>query len=317
MLSSGIKYIRVGFQKGKDMNNAFSGKSIDFILCTVGRDVECRRSVESIIAAVNSAPCIEVANIIIVDQNMDDRVKVSLLSIREIDKVNIIHERVSFLGLSRARNHGLRLSSSDFVAFPDDDSEYSETVLAAVMKFFDKNSDVDFVTVSTKEKGSDCSLIPEIKRKQSVSPINILGCSFTFFFRRNEMFLAGLFDPRLGVGSGTRYGAYEEEDFVVGIIGRGGVGIGIPGEFVYHEAKESNVTISSLRRIKSYSGGKAYCVLKNRQVYSKKIVVLELAKPLLRVFSTLKWADIIKRIAYFYGFYSALCVFLLSRRFGN
>lgn len=62
-------------------------------------------------------------------------------------------------GVSRNRNHGLDAATADIVFISDDDLRYDRTGLLAVIDYFEKHPDVDFVTF--RSSGSDGKLFPD------------------------------------------------------------------------------------------------------------------------------------------------------------
>jgi Glycosyltransferases, probably involved in cell wall biogenesis len=60
--------------------------------------------------------------LIVIDQNDDDKAYKIIKKFQ--NDINIIYLKVSFKGLSKARNYGLNYASGQIIAFPDDDCEY-------------------------------------------------------------------------------------------------------------------------------------------------------------------------------------------------
>ena len=106
----------------------FSPK-ISLVLGTLGRTEQLQFFLEKV--SVQSYANFE---IIIVDQNIDDRV--DKLLIDYIPRLAITHLRAQ-PGLSKARNLGLKSCSGDIIAFPDDDCWYPPDLLASVVKWLD------------------------------------------------------------------------------------------------------------------------------------------------------------------------------------
>ena len=71
--------------------------------------------------------------LIVVDQNKDDRVKANLIQPKF--PFPILHLR-SEPGLSRARNVGIAFATGDIIAFPDDDCWYPADLLSRVVSEF-------------------------------------------------------------------------------------------------------------------------------------------------------------------------------------
>lgn len=125
-------------------------------------------------------------------------------------------------GLSRARNYGLSLATGDVVAFPDDDAWYAPSTLQDVVDGLGDGTVAGLSFRVTDERGV-CSAGGYMAR--GVMPLSrrnvwrtAVSCSF---FVRRECLTGILFDERLGVGSGTRYGSGEETDLVLRMLERG------------------------------------------------------------------------------------------------
>jgi glycosyltransferase involved in cell wall biosynthesis len=103
--------------------------AITLIVATVGRTQELSRLLESIAAQTLTS-----LELIIVDQNADDRVKKLLED--SVSSLLCIHVR-SAKGLSRARNVGIDLASGRILCFPDDDCWYPGDFLLRVVQWFD------------------------------------------------------------------------------------------------------------------------------------------------------------------------------------
>src|ERR1700761_2332755 len=102
---------------------------LSLILATVDRVQELTRLLRSIEA--QQMPGLE---LIVVDQNVDDRVKVLLDQAALFTSYTPIR---SSRGLSRARNAGLAIARGHIIGFPDDDCWYPEGLLPQVKAWFD------------------------------------------------------------------------------------------------------------------------------------------------------------------------------------
>ena len=131
---------------------------LDFslILGTVGRvnDLE-------IILSSLQAQTYQNFELIVVDQNPDDRL-VPILA-RYKDKFPILHLR-SEMGLSKAKNLGLKHSTRKIAGFPDDNCHYPSDLLERVANFFASHPEVDGLTGrSVDEYGNDSNGSYDIK----------------------------------------------------------------------------------------------------------------------------------------------------------
>ncbi|WP_323891063.1 glycosyltransferase family 2 protein [Aeromonas veronii] len=230
---------------------------ISLVLCTIGRDKTVGKFIDSII---NSVYDIE---LIIVDQNSDDRITNIVETYSFPENISIIHLKPELNGLSKARNYGIKYITGDIYAFPDDDCVYGETLLDYVINVFGKSSS-DFFSCRTKDFiNPHKSLITCSNERFDFNMSRRAGCSFTLFFKKNHRLIDLRFDERMGVGSGTLYGAGEESDYLTQALYTGAVGYYYPDEVVYHEAKEELFTDLTLKRLESYGGGYAFHIRKN------------------------------------------------------
>lgn len=138
-------------------------------------------------------------------------------------------------GLSRARNYGLSLATGDIVAFPDDDAWYAPSTLQDAVDGLGDGTVAGLSFRVTDERGV-CSAGGYMAR--GVMPLarrnvwrTAVSCSF---FVRRACLTGTLFDERLGVGSGTRYGSGEETDFLLRMIERGCRLVYDGSKVVYH-----------------------------------------------------------------------------------
>lgn len=150
---------------------------ISLVLCTVGRADEVHDFIHSIVSTQRNV------ELIIVDQNKDDRIAIILERVSFPVNIIVKHIRTDTLGLSRARNIGLKHVTGDVFAFPDDDCIYSRHVLDYLEdKFF--TSGFDFFSCRTHQKNSPFSSL--IKCPNDYFEIVMdrrAGCSFTLFLK--------------------------------------------------------------------------------------------------------------------------------------
>ncbi len=151
--------------------------------------------------------------LIVVDQNPDDRLHHLLGKHPEL---RILHLR-SQLGVSRARNIGLRAAQGDIIAIPDDDCWYPPDLLSTVARWFETNPEVE--VLFTGMRTADNKLIAP---RGSPGPCfctkkNFLSCvtAVTAFLRRTVVASVGDFNHNLGPGSGSRYGSGEDIDYLL------------------------------------------------------------------------------------------------------
>jgi|HubBroStandDraft_4_1064222.scaffolds.fasta_scaffold00169_15 glycosyltransferase involved in cell wall biosynthesis len=175
------------------------------VLATVGRTRELANFLAHLTA--QSCPRFE---LVVVDQNQDERLLPVLAEY--LARFPIQHLR-SATGLSHARNVGLRCTSGNIVAFPDDDCWYPPDLLERVAKVFAANPEFGAVT----GRPIDTAFSRFHKVSGAIDKQNLfLRCSsFTMFLRRNVVDAVGQFDEGLGLGSTRGRIAGEETDYLL------------------------------------------------------------------------------------------------------
>ena len=97
----------------------------------------------------------------------------------------------------------MKIAAGRFIAFPDDDCWYGETVLSAAISLFSRQKDCDFISGQYSEPGKSNTNFPTksclIERFQEAS----IPSSVTLFVRREVFEALGMvvFDERLGAGT--------------------------------------------------------------------------------------------------------------------
>ena len=117
--------------------------AVSLVVATVGRTQELSRMLASI-----DRQSLKGIELIIVDQNTDDRVEKLLEAWKET--LTFRHVR-SPKGLSRARNAGIKLASGPIICFPDDDCWYPDNLLEHVSKWFDRHQAYDFLCCTAQD----------------------------------------------------------------------------------------------------------------------------------------------------------------------
>ena len=181
---------------------------VSLVVATWNRVAELERLLASL-----EAQTYKDFELILVDQNPDDRL-VDLIKNHPGLRVRHLHSQ---LGVSRARNVGLRAAQGDIIAVPDDDCWYPDDLLAAVTQWFEMHPDTD--ALFTGMRTADHKLIAP---KWSPGPClctkkNVLSCvaAVTAFLRRKVVATVGFFNENIGPGSGSRYGSGEDLDYFV------------------------------------------------------------------------------------------------------
>lgn len=172
------------------------------IIATLEDDGDLEHCLASL-AALEPSPPFEV---IVVDQNGDERL-VDLLS-RFAGQLHIIHERVDFRGVSRARNYGAKRAGGEWLAFPDDDCGYLPGTLNEVERIA-ADPRIRVITGRTIDDAGKPNSLRWEKKALAFSPWTMFSCLTepALFIRADTFQAAGGFDEAFGLGG--RYPAAE------------------------------------------------------------------------------------------------------------
>ncbi len=178
------------------------------IVATMAREAELQRLLDSII--LQGYPELE---LIVVDQNLDDRVSRVIAQFWE--RLKIVHCR-SEPGATRARNVGLAVATGDIIGFPDDDCWYPPGVLERVANFLATGPEWDGIIGHTIDATGNTTL-PWTDRAGSLSAAMSWrrAVTYVYFLRRQPALAVGGFDVSLGPGAGTPWGAGDDNDFML------------------------------------------------------------------------------------------------------
>ena len=150
---------------------------------------------------------------IIVDQSTNDETE------KLIDRLGytwIKYKRVTYKGLSKARNDAIRMATGDVFCLIDDDAYYDEDYLLKMVDHISTNPKriiSGFLTDGlTNREFVDYSKVPEGK-PLSFWRITRYCPSPAISFTRELIETVGVFDEEFGVGA--KYGAAEETDLLL------------------------------------------------------------------------------------------------------
>ncbi len=222
---------------------------------TMGRTVELAALLRSI-GGSSALP----AQIIVVDQNTDDRV-VGVLA--EFPQLPIDHHHVQFKGLSAAKNYAARVATTSVLFTPDDDCRVlPHTFRTAVVALAQTDADVVFGRC-VDETGNDAIVVYQ-KESGWLSPQRIDGMFVEPATAvRTSVLRAVPFDETLGVG--TFHGAEEGYDWVLRLLDAGKRLYFQPAiEFFHPRTITDHGSEQSRRRVYSYRAGYGRLCKKHR-----------------------------------------------------
>lgn len=170
--------------------------------------------------------------LIVVDQNADDRLTPLLARYQDRFKIIYLH---SIPGLSKARNMGITHARGKTLAFPDDDCWYTDGLLQSLAEKFDNNPGIDgFVGRIINEKGANSA--PFDNQAGYITKYNVWkrANSNSLFLRTKVVEDVGEFDVTLGLGSETIWQSSEDIDYPLRCLEQGYLLFYDPSIAIFH-----------------------------------------------------------------------------------
>jgi GT2 family glycosyltransferase len=215
---------------------------VSLVICTYKRPGQLRRCLHSL-AALSPAP----AEILVVDNTEGDA---------ETARVVAEHPGVRYatepaVGLSRARNAGVRHSSGALIAFTDDDIVVTPSWLGELCRVF-ANPEVTAASglvwpaelrtpaqlLFERELGGlNRGYLPKLFRRDflhaggTAAPVWNICVGGNMAIRRSALIRSGGFDERLGAGAA---GCSEDSEFWYRVLVEGGTCAYVPTAVVHH-----------------------------------------------------------------------------------
>ena len=193
---------------------------ISLIVATLGRIAELDRFLASLDEQSYREQNYRDFEVLVVDQNPDDR----LLPVLALHPTLTLQHLRSERGLSRARNVGLRAARGSIIAVPDDDCWYPKDLLAEVAAWFESHAEVGvlFTTLRTADNLHSGPRTPAAAQRCSKSDLSTcLSASAALFMRGTVAAVVGEFNEYLGIGANSKYQAGEERDYVLRALEKG------------------------------------------------------------------------------------------------
>lgn len=155
--------------------------------------------------------------LILVDQNGDDRLLPLVSSCR--DRLRLIHTR-SQPGATISRNAGMRLTTGQIIAFPDDDCWYEPNTLAKAIEGLNQFPDADGILVRCLNDLGEPLTAANITDVTRVDRNNVfhIGLMISMFIKADLVKDLGGFDERLGPGPRPDWIGGEETDLLLRLM---------------------------------------------------------------------------------------------------
>ncbi|MGH7739589.1 MAG: glycosyltransferase family 2 protein [bacterium] len=226
---------------------------LSLIVATLNRTSELSVLLESIKNQKAESFGLEEIEVILIDQNDDER----LAPVIKAHEKNLLirHIKVKVRGLSNARNIGLKEAKGKYVAFPDDDCFYENDVLERVISTFRRAQQNFGIFCMGMDPNSREPIFRYPSRPLTISKAAdhrvFLGIAWTQFFVTEKALAVGGFDVNLGLGGKWESG--EETDFAIRFLKSGGKIRFCPEIIVYHPLVVPETM--ALEKIKRYASG--------------------------------------------------------------
>lgn len=252
------------------MNKPF----ISLILATVGRTDELDRMFASL-----AAQTMQAFEVVVVDQNADDRLQVHLARARSLG-IDVRHLKQTPPNLAAARNAGIEAARGEWIGFPDDDCWYDSNVLEIVFNRFNQDDKPSGVVVRWAEETGQPLVPARLSWKRSCMFRDAPVSSITLFCNRALCLKIGGFDSRFGVGQW--FGAGEETDFVLRALHTGALFTYEPLAQVHHAVSSGHPQATPQARAAMRHRARGTGALYAKHRLPLWIVVRGLVAPILR-----------------------------------
>lgn len=241
------------------------------IVATKNRTAELSAFLES--AAAQAAV---ISEIIIIDQNPDDRLLPILARFQPFFPLK--HVKSGQANSSHARNLGIPLARGEILAFPDDDCVYPPRLLERVAAHFARDPELGLLTCPARNTAGalGSGRWTEVSGAPSYTSIWTSLIEFSMFFHRPALPIAIKFDEALGVGA--KYGSAEGVDLALRLKAAGAK--------LYYDADlavihpDKSLTALAVKRAYAYGTGLGYVMRKHADLMPKKTIMTYFIRPL-------------------------------------
>lgn len=186
---------------------------MDFLLTIVIPTLGRTKEVDALLASLYAFPIGSniTAEIIVVDQNFSD-VLDEIVNRYSNKRFPIKHYKVSFRGLSKAKNFGAAHAKGKYICFIDDDAEFQEGIINIALNELESGK-IDIISGRCVDREGYDS-VQKFSNEESVLTLDDFEGKFiesTMFFK-TELCRKYLYDENMGVG--CFYGAEEGYDLL-------------------------------------------------------------------------------------------------------
>jgi glycosyltransferase involved in cell wall biosynthesis len=251
-----------------------SEQKLSLVISTLGRTTELLRLFDSI-----EGQTVQPLDVIVVDQNSDDRLRAMLTERRRPFSVEIVHTPTD-RGLSRGRNVGWRRAQGSVVLFPDDDCWYPPRLFERALETFQSRG-VDIVAGRAGDENGRPINGRFESRAQAIRRANVWTTQIEWmvFFRRDVLESVRGFDEQIGVGAATPWQACEGQDIMLRALASGAKAYFDPALYGHHAELDIYSPSEAMRRKgRMYGRGLGYVLRKHR--FSPALAAYWAARPL-------------------------------------
>jgi glycosyltransferase involved in cell wall biosynthesis len=233
---------------------------LSLVVPTVSRAAELTQLLESLLRQE-----FKDFEIIVVDQNCDERIAPVLASYRP--KLDLAHVRTpTKRGVSSGRNDGWRRARGDVILFPDDDCWYPPWFLRKGLEIL-ASTGAELVTGRSADatgrgiNGRFESHAHFITRRSIWSA----QVEWATFFRRELLQSLGGFDENIGIGGPSYWQAAEGPDLILAALARGRPCYYDPTLYGFHREYNIDDPASGMvRKARDYGRGMGYVMRRHR-----------------------------------------------------
>ncbi len=231
-----------------------SNLRVSAVVATMGRSDEIHPLLKSF--QRQSRPIDE---IIVVDQNEDDRMAVILKTYPDLP-IRHIHDP-ALRGLNKSRNHGWRAGTGDIVFFPDDDCHYPDDFIEICLRTLER-TDADIVTGRCPEgRGGRYESEEMFVDRRTVWTTQV---EWIIVSKRTVLEKTHGFDENLGVGAGTFWGAGEAQEYSLKAMACGFREYYNPAIIAHHPPLDlDGMSSENIERFSRYSTGMGYVLVRH------------------------------------------------------
>ena len=192
----------------KSVNKTMKKPHFSLIMPTYGRSQDLHQFLACLFSG-----SFQDYELLIMDQNSDDRVQVVVDSFPRNEKVRVLRTP---RGASLARNRGMSLAVGEILAFPDDDCWYPVDLLQNVATWMKTHPEYDVFSVGSVDENGLPSGNRWLRARCRITPLNSFRTTFcsSLFIRNISLVKSASFDESAGPGTAFGFGG-EETDFVL------------------------------------------------------------------------------------------------------